>query len=100
MYHLSTTINLWGRDLLKHWGDPINIPSVWAGKMAQWLRALTALPEVLSSIPSNHMMAHNHLCGILCSLLVGLKTATVYSHTLNKSPEIFFQSQKTDTYFY
>jgi hypothetical protein len=32
-----------------------------AGEMAQWLRALTALPEVLSSIPSNHMVAHNHL---------------------------------------
>jgi hypothetical protein len=29
--------------------------------MAQWLRALTALPEVLSSIPSNHMVVHNHL---------------------------------------
>jgi hypothetical protein len=29
--------------------------------MAQQLRALTALPEVLSSIPSNHMVAHNHL---------------------------------------
>jgi hypothetical protein len=29
--------------------------------MAQWLRALTALSEVLSSIPSNHMVAHNHL---------------------------------------
>jgi hypothetical protein len=29
-----------------------------AGKQ---LRALTALPEVLSSIPSNHMVAHNHL---------------------------------------
>ena len=29
--------------------------------MAQRLRALTALPEVLSSIPSNHMVAHNHL---------------------------------------
>jgi hypothetical protein len=29
--------------------------------MAQWLRALTAFPEVLSSIPSNHMVAHNHL---------------------------------------
>ena len=29
--------------------------------MAQWLRALTALPEVLSSIPRNHMVAHNHL---------------------------------------
>jgi hypothetical protein len=25
------------------------------------VRALTALPEVLSSIPSNHMVAHNHL---------------------------------------
>jgi hypothetical protein len=25
-----------------------------AGKMAQWERALTALPKVLSSIPSNH----------------------------------------------
>jgi hypothetical protein len=31
------------------------------GEMAQQLRALTALPEVLSSIPSNHMVAHNHL---------------------------------------
>ena len=29
--------------------------------MTQWLRALTALPEVLSSIPSNHMVTHNHL---------------------------------------
>jgi hypothetical protein len=35
--------------------------SCWAGEMAQWLRALTALPEVLSSVPSNHMVAHNHL---------------------------------------
>jgi len=34
---------------------------LWAGEMAQWLRALTVLPEVLSSIPSNHMVAHNHL---------------------------------------
>jgi hypothetical protein len=32
-----------------------------AGEMAQWLGALTILPEVLSSIPSNHMVAHNHL---------------------------------------
>jgi hypothetical protein len=32
-----------------------------AGEMAQWLGALTALPEVLSSIPSNHVVAHNHL---------------------------------------
>jgi len=31
------------------------------GEKPQWLRALTALPEVLSSIPSNHMVAHSHL---------------------------------------
>ena len=32
-----------------------------AGEMTQRLRALTALPEVLSSNPSHHMVAHNHL---------------------------------------
>jgi hypothetical protein len=30
------------------------------GEMAQWLRELTALPEVSNSIPSNHIVAHNH----------------------------------------
>jgi hypothetical protein len=33
----------------------------WAGEMSQQLRALTALSEVLSSNPSNHMVVHNHL---------------------------------------
>jgi hypothetical protein len=33
---------------------------IGAGKMAQWLRAPTALPKVLSSNPSNHMVAHSH----------------------------------------
>jgi hypothetical protein len=32
-----------------------------AGEMAQWLRALTDLPKVPSSNPSNHIVAHNHL---------------------------------------
>jgi hypothetical protein len=32
-----------------------------AGEMAQRLRALTALLKVLSSNPSNHTVAHNHL---------------------------------------
>jgi hypothetical protein len=32
-----------------------------AGEMTQRLRALTVLPEVLSLIPSNHMVAQNHL---------------------------------------
>jgi hypothetical protein len=37
------------------------IYSTGAGDVAQWLRALAALPEVLSSIPSNHIVAHNYL---------------------------------------
>jgi hypothetical protein len=32
-----------------------------AVEMAQQLRAVTALPEVPSSNPSNHMVVHNHL---------------------------------------
>jgi hypothetical protein len=32
--------------------------TIRAGEMAQWLGALTALPEVLSSSPSNHMVTH------------------------------------------
>jgi hypothetical protein len=35
--------------------------TIRAGEMAQKLRALTALSEFLSSIPSNHMVAYNHL---------------------------------------
>jgi hypothetical protein len=31
-----------------------------AGEMAQQIRALTALPKVLSSNPSNHMVVYNH----------------------------------------
>ena len=32
---------------------------VWgSGEMAEWLRVLTALPEVVSSIPSIHMVSH------------------------------------------
>jgi hypothetical protein len=31
------------------------------GEIAQQLRSLAALPEVLGLIPTNHMMAHNHL---------------------------------------
>jgi hypothetical protein len=37
------------------------IPILGAGEMTQQLRALVALPEVLSSIHSNHMVAKNHM---------------------------------------
>ena len=50
-----------------------------AGEMAQRLRALAALPEVLSSIPSNHIVAHNHLQWGLMPFLVCLKTTMVYT---------------------
>jgi hypothetical protein len=39
----------------------LKISELRVGEMAQQLRALTALPEVLSSNPSNHMVAHSHL---------------------------------------
>jgi hypothetical protein len=32
-----------------------------AGEVAQWLKALTTLSEVLSTILSNNVAAHNHL---------------------------------------
>ena len=36
------------------------ISHLGAAEIAQWLRALTALPGVLNSILSIHMVAHNH----------------------------------------
>ena len=33
---------------------------LWAGEMAQQVRALTALPKMLGSNPSSHMVAHTH----------------------------------------
>jgi hypothetical protein len=47
------SMNYFSRDHEKYWNG--------AREMAQRLRALTALPKVLSSNPSNHMVAHNHL---------------------------------------
>ena len=52
--------------------------------MAQRLGALIALPEVLSSIPSNHMVAHTICNDIQCPLLGYLKTAMVCSYPINK----------------
>jgi hypothetical protein len=52
-----------------------------AGEMAQWLRILTALSKILSSIPSNHMVAHNHLqWGLLPSSGVSEDSDSVLTH--------------------
>jgi hypothetical protein len=49
--------------------------------MAQWLRALTLLPKVLSSIPSNHMVAHNHLqCDLTPSSAMSEDNYNVLTH--------------------
>jgi hypothetical protein len=52
--HLSTASENVGLGTLR-------FPVGGAGEVVQRLRALIALPEILSSIPSNHMVAHNHL---------------------------------------
>jgi len=52
--------------------------------MAQQLRALTALPEVPSSIPSNHTVAHNHLQWDLMPSSGVSEGGTVYSYKVNK----------------
>ena len=53
-----------------------------AGEMAaQRLRALTALPEVMSSIPGNHMVTHNHLYWDLMPSSGVSEDRTVYSFT-------------------
>jgi hypothetical protein len=39
----------------------VKSPVMGSGEVAQQLRALTAFSEVLSSIPSNHMVVHNHM---------------------------------------
>ena len=51
-----------------------------AGVVIWWLKALTALPEVLSSVPATTGWLTTIYSGIQCPLLVCLKTLTVYSH--------------------
>jgi hypothetical protein len=53
--------------------------------MAQQLRALPALPEDLSSIPSNHMMAHKYLLwDLMPSAGVSKDSYSVLIHKTNK----------------
>jgi hypothetical protein len=44
---------------LPRWAGQRRVP--WAREMAQRLKVLVALPEVKSSISSNHIVAHNYL---------------------------------------
>jgi hypothetical protein len=57
----NTILQGWGGSVFKYAKEYTYKLIYGAGKMTQWLRALVALPEVLSSISSNQMVAHNHL---------------------------------------
>jgi hypothetical protein len=47
--------------MIKPFGESVHYSILkGAGEMAQWLRALAALPEVLSPVPSTHTVAHMH----------------------------------------
>jgi hypothetical protein len=59
LYKLNNLSTIW-KNVLKS-GRRSEERGGRAGELAQRLRTLTVLPEVLSSIPSNHMVAHNHL---------------------------------------
>jgi hypothetical protein len=54
-----------------------------AGEMAQWLRPLAALPEIVSSVPNIHMEARNHLERDLMPWHAGIHAdiALIYIHT-------------------
>jgi hypothetical protein len=47
-------------DIFHHFIFPVRVFG-GAAEMVQGLRALNDLPEVMSSNPNNHMVAHNHL---------------------------------------
>jgi len=59
--HSETLFQKKGSGVNIHIFKSLRKKTTGAGDMVQWLRALAALPEVLSSIPSNHMVAHSHL---------------------------------------
>ena len=40
----------------RHAGQELKNEFTWAGEMAQWLETLDSRPEILSSIPRNHML--------------------------------------------
>jgi hypothetical protein len=52
--------------------------------VAQWLRTLTALPEVLSSNPSNHMVAHNWLSVMGSDAFEATNVLLIYIYKINK----------------
>lgn len=69
--------------------------------MAQWLRACAALTEIMGSIPSNPVVAHNHLQlllqGTQCPPLASVSTECTDSDTTYRSKSIFSSKVKEVT---
>jgi hypothetical protein len=61
----SKSIKYLGATLTKQVEDLYSKNFMMGWREGSAVRVLTALPEVLSSIPSTHMVAHNHLQGDL-----------------------------------
>ena len=58
--------------------------------MAQRLKALAALPEVLSSTPSNHMVAHNLVCKYTHRALIYIKYKVLKKEKNYSFPALYF----------
>lgn len=65
----------------------------WVGEMAQWLVITTGFVEVLGSVPSMHLAAHNCLelqfRGIQCCFLISvgpLHTCGIHTHIKKNNP--------------
>jgi hypothetical protein len=82
---MSISASLMGWNVsIKHVSTVKGREDAGAGEMAQWLGALTVLPEVWVQIPATWWLTT--ICNeIWYSLLVYLKTATVYLYVINKS---------------
>jgi hypothetical protein len=62
--------------------------------MAQWLRALTVLPEVMSSIPSNRMVASMPSSGVSLdsySVLIKINTYTFNPSTWEAEASLVYK---------
>jgi hypothetical protein len=60
--------------------------------MAQSLRALPALPKVLSSIPSNHMMAHSHFYSYSVLIYIKLINKSFFLKVFDEAYNCSFKS--------
>jgi hypothetical protein len=67
-----------------------------AGEMAQRLRALTALQKVVSSSPSNYMVAYNHLYSYRLLVYIKQMNKSFFKKLKNKVRQYFNLKKKKE----